>query len=50
MNKDKLAGTDIEKQNSRDSRAQKTRSDSYQLYFKLRVDPTKTNKKSIIRG
>ena len=47
MNKDKLASSDIEKQNSRDSRAQKTRLDSYQLYVKLRVDPTKTNKKSI---
>ena len=47
MNKDKLASSDIEKQNSRNSRAQKTRLDSYQLYVKLRVDPTKTNKKSI---
>ena len=48
MNKDKLASSDIEKQNSRNSRAQKTRLDSYQLYVKLRVDPTKTNKKRTI--
>ena len=49
MNKDKLADTDIEKQNSRGSRVQKTRLDSYQLYVKLRADRTKTNKKSIIQ-